>query len=60
MPDNKRKRGRQDRNEISLQPYEIEYLATKYNISKSRAEELIKLYGPSRENVEKHLRSEAA
>jgi len=56
MADNKSKRDNRDRTRVSSsEDYEVEYLVTKYDLSKNRALELIAKHGGNRQKIESEL-----
>ncbi|CAN7578851.1 DUF3606 domain-containing protein [Phyllobacterium sp. LjRoot231] len=56
MADNKSKRDNQDRTKVSSsEDYEVQYLVTKYDLSKNRALELIAKHGGNRQKIESEL-----
>jgi hypothetical protein len=56
MTDNKSKRDNRDRSKVSSsENYEVEYLMTKYDLSRNRALELIIKHGGNRKNIETEL-----
>ena len=56
MADDKSKQDNRDRSKVSSsEDYEVEYLMTKYDLSISRALELIIKHGGNRENIEREL-----
>ncbi|CAN7570905.1 DUF3606 domain-containing protein [Phyllobacterium sp. LjRoot231] len=56
MADDKSKQDNRDRSKVSSsEDYEVEYLMTKYDLSKNRALELIAKHGGSRKNIEREL-----
>ncbi|UXN67041.1 DUF3606 domain-containing protein (plasmid) [Phyllobacterium sp. A18/5-2] len=58
MADDKSKQDNRDRSKVSpSEEYEIEYLMTKYDLSKNRARELIAKHGGSRKKIETVLAS---
>jgi hypothetical protein len=57
MPDDLTNSGPQDRSRISLlEPYEVQYWADKFNVSKERLSEAVKNVGHSASAVEKELK----
>lgn len=56
MVDNKQKMDNRDRSKVSAsEDYEVEYLMTKFDLSKNRALELIAKHGGSRKKIEFEL-----
>lgn len=56
MADNKSKRDNRDRSKVSSsEDYEVQYLMTKYDLSKNRALELIAKHGGNRQKIESEL-----
>lgn len=52
MPDDKSKRGPQDRAKVAGgQPYEVSYFRQKHGLSVDKAREIIKRHGPNREKA---------
>ena len=58
MPDDKTKKGGSDRRKVSSkEPYEVEYLHTKYpHLSHQQVYAAIKTAGPERKNIVKYLK----
>jgi hypothetical protein len=58
MTDDKSKRDNRDRSRVSAsEDYEVEYLMSKYDISKNRALDLIAKHAGNRRNIESELNS---
>jgi hypothetical protein len=58
MTDDLDNRGPQDRTRISLmEPYEVQYWADKFGVSKERLSEAVRKVGHSAEAVSRHLKS---
>jgi hypothetical protein len=58
MPDDKSKRGPQDRAKINKnEPYEVGYAARKLGTSPAKIHEAIKEVGPGRKKVEAYVRN---
>ena len=56
MTDNKLKQDNRDRSKVSLsEDYEVEYLMTKFDISRNHALELIGKHAGSRKKIEEEL-----
>ena len=56
MADDKSKQDNRDRSKVSSsEDYEVEYLMTKYDLSRNRALDLIAKHGGSRKNIEREL-----
>lgn len=56
MSDDKSKRGEPDRSLVSAQePYEVDYLARKFDFPKPLVKNVIEQQGPSRAKVERYL-----
>jgi hypothetical protein len=56
MPDDKSRRDNRDRSKVSTsEDYEVQYLMTKYDLSKNRALELIVKHGGNRKKIESEL-----
>ncbi len=56
MADDKTKRDNRDRSKVSSsEDYEVQYLMTKYDLSKNRALELIAKHGGNRKKIESEL-----
>ena len=56
MADNKSKRDNRDRSKVSSsEDYEVQFLMTKYDLSKNRALELIAKHGGNRQKIESEL-----
>ena len=56
MADNKSKRDNRDRTKASSsEDYEVQYLVTKYDLSKNRALELIAKHDGNRQKIESEL-----
>jgi hypothetical protein len=56
MADDKLKTDNQDRSKVSSsEDYEVQYLMTKYDISRNRAIQLIEKHGGSRKKIEGEL-----
>ena len=61
MPDDLSKRGSQDRTRINLsEPYEVQYWADKFDVSKERLSEAVRKVGHSADAVAKELRKNAS
>ena len=61
MPDDLSKRGPQDRSRINLrEPYEVQYWADKFDVSKERLSEAVRKVGHSADAVAKELRKSAS
>jgi hypothetical protein len=58
MADDLSKRGPADRSRINLgEPYEVQYWADKFGVSKERLSEVVRKVGPSADAVSKELKS---
>jgi hypothetical protein len=58
MPDDLSKRGPADRSRINLsEPYEVQYWADKFGVSKERLSEAVRKVGHSAEAVGRELRT---
>lgn len=58
MADNKSKRGVPDSKTVSLkEPYEIEYLKKKFNVSGQQVAGAVRAVGKSRAKVEEYLKN---
>ena len=56
MADNKSKRDNRDRSKVSSsEDYEVQYLVTKYDLSRNCALELIARHGGNRQKIESEL-----
>ncbi|PSH63043.1 DUF3606 domain-containing protein [Phyllobacterium sp. A18/5-2] len=56
MSDDKSKMDNRDRSKVSSsEDYEVQYLMTKYDISRNRAVQLIEKHGGSRRKIESEL-----
>ena len=52
MPDDKSKRGKQDRDKVAGgEPYEIAYVAKKFGVSEDTVKQVQQSVGPSRDKV---------
>ena len=57
MPDDKTKRGPQDRAKINVQEkYEMDYWAKKFGVTADQRRDAVKKAGPSAEAVERELK----
>jgi Protein of unknown function (DUF3606) len=57
MPDDRAKTAPEDQSRISLsEPYEVQFWADKFNVSKERLSEAVRKVGNSASAVEKELR----
>jgi len=60
MPDDKRKKSPQDRNRINLsEDYEVQYWSKKFGVTPDRLRAAVQKVGPSRESVERELKTAA-
>jgi hypothetical protein len=58
MADDLSKRGPADRSRINLsEPYEVQYWADKFGVSKERLSEVVRKVGPSSDAVAKELKA---
>ena len=58
MADDLSKRGPADRSRINLsEPYEVQYWADKFGVSKERLSEVVRKVGPSADAVGKELKA---
>ncbi len=55
MSDNPNKRGKPDRNLVSQQKHEIDYLAKKHDLPPPLVKKVVAQEGPSRKSVDKYL-----
>ena len=61
MPDDKTKRGGQDRSRINLnEGYEVQYWTKTLGVSRDRLEELVRQHGDSAEKIREVLGKQAA
>lgn len=61
MPDDKTKRGGQDRSRINLnEGYEVQYWTKALGVSRDRLEELVRQHGDSAEKIREVLDKQAA
>lgn len=61
MPDDKTKRGGQDRSRINLnEGYEVQYWTKALGVSRDRLEELVRQHGDSAEKIREVLGKQAA
>jgi len=57
VPDDKTKRGQQDRRQVNSQePYELDYVARKFKVTRDEVREVQRKVGPARDAVEEELR----
>jgi hypothetical protein len=61
MPDDLSKKGPADRSRINLsEPYEVQYWADKFDVSKERLSEVVRKVGDSADAVARELKSSDA
>jgi hypothetical protein len=60
MPDNTEDKGSQDRNRVAAnQDWEIDYMVTKFNVTRQEIREAIKEVGNDRDAVEEYFRKKS-
>ena len=58
MPDDRTKKGPQDRSKINTQePYEVRYWATKFGVPERVLVEIAKKHGPKASDIEKAIKA---